>query len=145
MSHTSFISVPFKALGGWARTEGMAKFSGDNVILEYTAKTLESESRFSPTIKSVVKKTSIEFEDILDVKFKRGIFKIGAKIEIRLKSFGKLTETPSKNGKIVLRINRADFERAAEAVTGLQKKLSDFQRLPNAQSPVSLLIGDGED
>ena len=87
-----------------------------------------------------------ELEDILDIKFKKGVFKCGAKIEIRLKNFGKLAEIPNRNGKITLKIVRADFECGQEAVAKLQKDLSDFRiPLPNGQSFVSRLLDESED
>jgi hypothetical protein len=112
MSQKLFISVPFEVQTDWAQADGTASFSSVNIILQYGDKTLESGKTFSPVIKTVVKESRIELEDILDVKFKKGIFKIGAKIELRLKSFGKLAEIPNKDGKITLKINRADYEAA---------------------------------
>ena len=92
MSQKLFISIPFKMQSDWLQTDGTANFSSDNIVLEYADKTLESGKVFSPVINSVVKKSRIELEDILDVRFKKGVFKVGAKIEIRLKSFSKLAE-----------------------------------------------------
>jgi hypothetical protein len=127
----------------WSQTDGTANFFSDHIVLEYADKTLESGKAFSPVIKSVVKETRIELEDILDVRFKKGVFEVGAKIEIRLKSFSKLAEVPNKDGKITLKIDRADFQYAQEAVAKLQNDLSDFQKpLPDGQSFVGRLIDE---
>jgi hypothetical protein len=145
MPQKIFINVPFKMQPGWAQTDGTANFSSGGVILEYGEKTLEAGKTFSPVIKSVIKESRIELADILDVEFKKGVFKRGAKIEIRLKSFGKLAGIPSKDGKITLKINRADYERAREAVADLQKDLRDLQepRL-DGRSPVARLFDESE-
>lgn len=131
---------------GWSQTDGTANFYAAKIILEYAEKTLESGGAFSAVIKSIVKKFCIEFEDILDVKFATGVFKVGAKIEIRLKNFSKLAKVANQDGKITLKIDRADFERAQEAVAKLQKDLSDFQKpMSDGQSFVGRLIDESEE
>jgi len=146
MSLKSFINIPFKMQSGWSQTDGTANFSPVSIVLEYADKTLKSGKAFSPVIKSVVKESCIELEDILDVRFKKGVLKVGAKIEIRLKSFSKLAEIPNKAGKITLKIDRADFQYAQEAVAKLQTDLRDFQKpMPDGQLFVSRLIDESED
>jgi hypothetical protein len=136
----SFITVPFKLDDNFSQVSGVGKFSGAGIVLEY-------EGKLFGIIKSGVKESRIALEDVLDVKFKKGVFKRGARIEIRLKSFTKLTEVPNKDGKIILKLVRDDFERGAEAVLKLQKDLSEHQQsLPPAHTPVSrLFTGEDED
>jgi len=135
----SFTSVPFKIEDNFSQIAGVGKFSAAGIVLEY-------ESKLFGIIKSGVKESRIALDEILDVRFRKGVFKRGAKIEIRLKSFTKLAEVPNKDGKITLKTDRADFERASEAVAKLQKDLESHQQsLPNAQSPVSRLFDESED
>lgn len=134
-----FISIPFKIDDNFSQIAGVGKFSGAGIVLEY-------EGKIFGIISSGVKESRIALDDILDVKFKKGIFKRGAKIEIRLKSFTKLSEVPNKDGKIALKIERGDYEAAVEAVEKLQKDLSNSQKsLPTTQSPVSRLFDESED
>jgi hypothetical protein len=131
-----FINVPFKTESGLSQIDGMAKFSRAGVILEF-------ESKLFGIIKSGVKEFRIAADEILDVKFRKGFLKYGAKIEIRLKSFTKLSEMPNSDGKITLKIKKEDFDRAKEAVEKLQKDLSERQEhLPPAHTPVSRLFTD---
>jgi hypothetical protein len=135
----SFTSVPFKFDDNFSQIAGVAKFSPAGVVLEY-------EGRLFGIIKSGVKESRIALEDILDVKFKKGIFRVGARIEIRLKSFTKLSEVPNRDGKITLKLTRDDFERGQEAVLQLQKDLTEHQQsLPPAHTPVSRLFDESED
>lgn len=146
MSQMQFIAVPFVFDGSFSQIAGVAKFSPDGIALKYVDKLVEPKGVFSAVVKNVVKKSSSEIDEILDVKFKKGIFKIGARIEIRLKIFDKLGEIPNRNGKIILKINRADFECAEKAVADLLHIMrNDFHvALPNAQSPVSRLFDEDE-
>ena len=139
MSNLGFISIPFKMDDNLSQIAGVAKFSPAGIVLEY-------EGKLFGIIKSGVKESRIAADDILDVKFRKGLFKRRARVEIRLKSFTKLSEMPNKDGKISLKIARDDFERAAEAVAKLQKDLTELQvSLPPAQTPVSRLFDDSED
>ncbi|MDQ3749443.1 MAG: hypothetical protein M3367_10610 [Acidobacteriota bacterium] len=136
MSKTNFISVPFKIDDNFTQIAGVGKFSAAGIVLEY-------EGKLFGIIKSGVKESRIALDEILDVKFRKGVLKHGAKIEIRLESFTKLSELPNKDGKITLKLARDDFERAAEAVAKLQKNLNEHQEsLPPPQTPVSRLFGD---
>ncbi len=133
-----FISVPFKIDDNFSQIAGVGKFSSAGVVLEY-------EGKLFGIIKSGVKESRIALDDILDIKFRKGVFKRGTKIEIRLKSVAKLSEMPNKDGKISLKISRSDFERAEEGVTKLQKDLSEYQEsLPPTHTPVSRLF-DGDE
>ncbi len=136
MSKTNFISVPFKIDDNFTQIAGVGKFSQAGIVLEY-------EGKLFGIIKSGVKESRIALDEILDVKFRKGVLKRGAKIEIRLESFTKLSELPNKDGKLTLKLARDDFERAAEAVAKLQKNLNEHREsLPPPQTPVSRLFSD---
>lgn len=136
---TGFSSVPFKIDDNFSQIAGIAKFSGAGIVLEY-------EGKIFGIIKSGVKESRLALEEILDIKFRRGVFKRAAKIEIRLKSFTKLSEVPNRDGKIMLKISRDDHERAAEAVSKLQKDLAEHrENLPPAHTPVTRLFTDEDD
>ena len=132
----NFTSVPFKIDDNFTQIAGVGKFSPAGVVLEY-------EGKIFGIIKSGVKEARIALDEILDVKFKKGLFKRGAKIEIRLKSFSQLSEFPNKDGKIVLKISRDDFERGEEAIAKLQKDLTvRKESLPPTHTPVSRLFDE---
>lgn len=136
---TNFISVPFKAESGLSQIDGMGKFSPAGIVLEF-------ESKLFGLIKNGVQEARLPLADILDVKFRKGVFKRGAKIEIRLKSFTQLAELPNKDGKLILKIARDDYERAQEAVEKLQKaQTEERESLPPAHTPVSRLFDESED
>ena len=136
---TNFISVPFKTESGLSQIDGMGKFSAAGVVLEF-------ESKLFGIIKDGVKEARIAVNEILDVKFRKGFLKYGAKIEIRLKDFTQLSKLPNKDGKITLKIKKDDFERAREAVAKLQKDLTEHREsLPPAQTPVSRLFDESEE
>jgi hypothetical protein len=134
----SFTSVPFKteSAHGFKTVNGVAKFSSAGVVLEF-------ESKLLGLIGSGVKEVKIRTDEILDIKFRKGIFKHGAKIEIRTKTFSKLAELPNNDGKLTLKLERDDFERGHGAVEQLQKDLKEHEAsLPPAQTPVSSLFAD---
>lgn len=134
----NFISIPFKTESGLSQIDGMGKFSPAGIVLEF-------ESKLFGLIKNGVKEVRLPLAEILDVKFRKGLFKYGAKIEIRLNSFTQLSELPSKDGKIILKIVRDDFERAQEAVARLQKDMTEqIEALPPTHTPVSRLFDDTE-
>jgi hypothetical protein len=133
-----FITVPFKADDGLSQIDGMGKFSSAGVVLEF-------ESKLFGIIKSGVKENRIAVDEILDVKFRKGFFKLGARIQLRLKSFARMSEFPNKDGKITLKIKREDFNRAEEAVVRLQREMDDLvQSLPPAPPPASRLFDESE-
>jgi hypothetical protein len=134
----NFISVPFKAESGLSQYDGMGKFSPAGIVLEF-------ESKFLGMIKSGVQENRIAADEILDIKFRKGFYRFGAKIEIRLKNFTKLAELPSKDGKVTLKIKREDFELARQAVERLQKAMIEHQaNLPPAHTPISVLFDESE-
>ncbi|HEY8561183.1 MAG TPA: hypothetical protein VIL74_12480 [Pyrinomonadaceae bacterium] len=134
----NFISVPFKAESGLSQYDGMGKFSPAGIVIEF-------ESKFLGMIKSGVQESRIATDEILDIKFRKGFFRLGAKIEIRLKNFAKLAELPSHDGKLTLKIKRQDFALAQQAVERLQKAMLEQQaNLPPAHTPVSVLFDESE-
>jgi hypothetical protein len=135
----NFTSIPFKTESGLSSVNGVAKFSGAGVILEF-------ESKLFGILPGGVKEVRLPIEDILDVKFRKGFLKRGAKIEIRTKTFAKLAELPNKDGKLTLKLVADDFDRAKDAVERLQKDLAEYTaELPPPHSPVSELFDSSED
>lgn len=135
----SFTSIPFKIEGmhgGFSQVEGIGKFSSAGIVLEF-------EAKIFGIMKTGVKEVRIPLAEILDVKFKKGFLKYGAKIEIRLKSFAKLNELPSKDGKVQLQIHRDDHSMAENVVKEIQNHLENFVRnLPPQQVLVKELFDD---
>ncbi len=134
----NFISVPFKteSAHGLSTVNGVAKFSAAGIVLEF-------ESKWFGVIGGGVKEVRLPLAEILDIKFKKGVLRRGAKIEVRTKSFATLAALPNDNGKLVLKISRDDFERgqaAAEQTDKLIKQLAES--LPPPQTPVSQLFED---
>lgn len=117
---------------------GVAKFSSAGVVLEF-------ESKVIGMLPVGVKEARLPIEEILDVKFKKGIFKRGAKIEIRTKSLSTLSELPNSDGKLKLEIQAEDFERARDAVEKLEQDIaSHAASLLPAHTPVSVLFDESE-
>ena len=135
-----FISVPFKIDDNFSQVAGVGKFSPAGVVLEF-------ESKLFGIIGGGVKEVRLAKDEILDVKFRKGLFRHGAKIEIRTKTFAKLAELPSDDGKLTLKLVRDDFERGREAVEQLQKDLAEHaETLPPPRTPVSeLFLEESED
>ena len=133
-----FTSVPFKTetAHGLSQINGVAKFSPAGIVLEF-------ESKLFGVIAGGVKEVRIPIGELLDVKFRKGLFKRGAKIEIRTKTFAVLAALPNDNGKVTLKLVRDDFERAESAVAQMQKDMTGHaDQLPPAQTPVSSLFED---
>lgn len=132
----NFTSVPFKTESGLSSINGMAKFSAAGIVLEF-------ESKLFGLISDGVKEVRLALPDILDVKFRKGFFRRGAKIEIRATTFTKLAELPNKDGKLTLKLVPADFDRAKGAVEELQRDMSETDAaMPPVQTPVSQLFDD---
>lgn len=118
---------------------GIAKFSSAGVVLEF-------ESKLFGLISNGVKEARLALPDILDIKFRKGILKRGTKIEIRATSFIKLNEMPHNEGKVVLKLEAADFERGREAVERLQKEMAIRSgELPPTHTPLSVVFDESED
>ena len=137
----SFTSLPFKTktASGFSHVNGMAKFSSAGVVLEF-------ESKLLGLISAGVKEARLPIGEIRSVKFRKGLAKYGAKIEIRLNNFLMLKDVPSKDGKITLSIEKDDFETAREVVARLQEDLSEYATsLPPPRTSVASLIDGSED
>lgn len=137
----NFTSVPFKTATahGLSSINGVAKFSSAGIVLEF-------ESKLFGIIGGGVKEVQLHKDDILDVKFRKGVFKRLAKIVIRTKTVTKLAELPSSDGKLTLNLARDDFERARDAVAQLQKDMTEHTTsLPPTHTPVSVLFDESED
>ena len=134
-----FTSVAFKMDDGMTQIAGISKFSSAGIIIEF-------ESKLFGIINNGVKEVRIALNEILDVKFKKGVFKVGAKIEVRLNTFAKLSELPNKNGRLILKVVREDFEEAEKAAAKLQKDVQNLQlSLSEEQTPVRRLFDESED
>lgn len=134
----TFTTVPFKteSAHGFRTVNGIAKFSSAGIVLEF-------ESKLFGLIGDGVKEVRIKKEDILDVKFRKGLFKRGAKIEIRTTTVTKLVELPNQDGKLTLKLIRDDFDRGQAAVEQLQKDLAAHAgSLPPPHTPISSLFAD---
>lgn len=133
-----FTTVPFKteSAHGLSQVNGIAKFSSAGIVLEF-------ESKLFGVIAGGVKEVRLPKDEILDIKFRKGVFKRSAKIEIRTTTFAKLSELPNNDGKLTLKLVRDDIERGQAAVDQLQKDLARHaESLPPPQTPVSQLFGD---
>ncbi len=137
MQH-GYTSVPFKTESGHGITtvNGVAKFSPAGIVLEFEAKLL---GLFGGGVKEV----RLPLAEILDVKFRKGVFKRGSKIEVRTRTLAAISEIPNSEGKLILKLVRDDFERGKMAVEQLQNDLAGHQEsLPPPQTPVSQLFND---
>ena len=135
----SFTSVPFKTENGMSSVNGVAKFSSAGIVLEF-------ESKLFGLISTGVKEARLPIAELHDFKFKKGVMKRGAKIEIRLNSFAKLTEVPNQEGKIVLKLFPDDFERARDAVVRIEKEMAAHSAsLPPPHPPLRSLFDESED
>jgi hypothetical protein len=135
----NFTSIPFKTESGLSQINGIGKFSSAGIVLEF-------EKKLFGIVSHGVKEIRLPLEELLDVKFRKGFLKRGARIEIRLNSYAQLTELPNRDGKVTLKIQRDDFESARNAVANLEKDLAAHrQSLPPTQTPVSRLFEDDAD
>ena len=107
---------------------------------------LEFESKVLGMLPIGVKEARLPIDEILDVKFKKGIFKRGSKIEIRTKSLLTLSELPNSDGKLKLELQAADFERARDVVEALNKEMAQHTAsLPPPHTPIASLFDGSED
>ena len=134
----SFTSVPFKTESGLSQVNGVAKFSSAGVVLEFEAKILG-------LISKGIKEVRISTGEIHDVKFKKGVFKRVAKIEIRTKSLAALAGLPNKKGKIILKLGNDDIERGRDAVDKLQRDMAEDAAAMPPQTPMRALFDGSED
>ena len=107
---SGYISVPFKSEGGGIKEyNGIAKFSSAGIIFEF-------EAKYLGLFGSEVKEVRVGLDEILTLRFRKGIFKFFAQIQLRLKNFTKISELPNESGKVKLKIKREDFDLAKDAV-----------------------------
>ena len=133
-----FITIPFKteSAHGLAKVNGVAKFSAAGIILDF-------ESKLLGLIGVGVKEVRVPLAEILDIRFRKGVFKHGAKIVIRMRTFAKLAELPNNDGKLILKLARDDFELGQSAVEQLQKDLAgQNESLASQQTPIGQLFQD---
>lgn len=146
-----FISVPFKASSpnGFLEYNGIAKFSSAGIVVEF-------ESKVLGLIGGEVKEVRIALDEILNIKFRQGLFKFFAQIKISLQNFTKVSELPNHGGKVKLKIKREDFELAEKAVEQILLLMNDInlrtlppendslEQLPPMHTPVSRLFDESE-
>jgi len=138
MQPQGFISVPFKteSANGLTSYNGVAKFSSAGIVLEF-------ESKILGMIPGGVKEVRLPIAEILDIRFKKGLFRIGAKIVIRTRTFAVLAAMPNKDGRVSLKLIREDFELGKNAVEQIQKELASYSaELPPPRTPVGELFQD---
>lgn len=137
----NFTSIPFKSekYHGLSEVNGFAKFSSAGIVLEFETKALG-------LVSLGVEEGRISIQDILDIKFKKGVFKRSAKIEIRTRSLAAMAGLPNDSGKLILKIKAEDFESGQDAVTKLQRDMTEHAAsLPPTHTPVSVLFDESED
>lgn len=136
----TFTSIPFKTntSSGFTSVNGVAKFSPAGIVLEF-------ESKLLGLISEGIKEARLAIEDILDVRFRKGFLRSGAKIEIRLRSLIGMEALPISDGKITLKIERIDHARAAAAVRDLSTAMAEYAAsVPPPSPPAASLFGEGE-
>jgi hypothetical protein len=138
MQPQGFTSVPFKTESSHGLTSynGVAKFSPAGIVLEF-------ESKILGMIPGGVKEVRLPIAEILDIKFKKGLLKLGSKIVIRTRTFAVLSAMPNDNGRVTLKLIREDFELGKNAVEQIQKEMAGYAaELPPPRTPVGDLFQD---
>lgn len=134
-----FIGVPFKiegAHGGFSSVDGMAKVSAAGIVLEFEAKVFG-------IMKTGIKEVRVHIKEIERLKFKKGWFK--TTLEIWLNNFQTLSEIPTNQGRIVLKIAKEDRVTMQQAVEILEKSIKEYkEELPPVHTPVSRLFDEDE-
>lgn len=107
----NLLTVPFKAESpnGVVYYNGIAKFSFAGIVIEY-------ESKVLGLVGGEVREVRVALDEIFDIRFRKGIYKFFAQIQLRLKNYQKISRLPNSNGKIKLKIKREDYELAEKAV-----------------------------
>jgi len=137
----NFTSIPFKTskYQGLAEVNGFAKFSTAGIVLEF-------ESKLLGLVSTGVEEARIPIAQILDVKFKKGVFKRGSKIEIRTRSLAAMEGIPNEGGKITLKLKFEDFERGRMAAERMQKDIDGYvESLPPPHVSIASIIDGSED
>ena len=132
-----FNIVPFKVDSehGMSECQGLAKFSPAGIVLEF-------EEEFLGMVKAGgVREARIPITDVLDLQFTKGFLGYFRKIIIRFKNLGAIAGLPSKNGRLKMKVARADHAAAERAVEEMQRILNGpDHELPPAT--VRQLFGD---
>ncbi|MBX3265656.1 MAG: hypothetical protein KF831_03030 [Acidobacteria bacterium] len=135
-----FSSVPFKTETnhGLTSVNGIAKFSSAGVVLEF-------EAKLFGIIGGGVKEVRLPIAEIMDVRFRKGFFKHGAKIVIRTQTMAALAELPNQDGKLTLKLAKDDWERGRAAVEELERSLGEYRaELPPAHTPLSQVFAESD-
>ncbi len=139
-----FISISFKIEGessGFTHAEGVAKFSPAGIVLEF-------ETKFLGLMKTGYKDIRIPRSEIMDVKLKGGMFNtkierlFSNRIELRLNNYLTMSEIPNQKGRVIMKIQRQDWERAKTALALLEDQPEEEQMPPLG---VRALFGDEAD
>lgn len=139
-----FISISFKIEGessGFTHAEGVAKFSPAGIVLEF-------ETKFLGLMKTGYKDIRIARSEIMDVKLKGGMFNtklerlFSNRIELRLNNYLTMSEIPNQKGRVIMKIQRQDWERAKTALALLEDQHEEEQMPPLG---VRALFGDEAD
>ncbi|HSK74300.1 MAG TPA: hypothetical protein VK892_21550, partial [Pyrinomonadaceae bacterium] len=124
------------AHGGFSSVDGMAKISAAGIVLEFEAKVFG-------IMKTGIKEVRVPVREIERLKFKKSWFK--TTLEIWLNNFQTLSEIPSKDGRIILKIAKEDREAAEQSAQLLEKSFSEYkEELPPPHTPVSRLFKEDE-
>ena len=107
----NLITVPFSAdsPNGMMHYNGIAKFSFAGIVIEF-------ESKVLGLVGGEIKEVKVSLDEILDIRFRKGIYKLFAQIQFRLKNYHKIRQLPNSDGKIKLNIKRQDYDFARQAV-----------------------------
>ena len=136
----NFTSIPFSTEGthGLAKVNGVAKFSPAGIVIEF-------ETKWLGLVSGGVEEVRLPIGEILDIKFRKGFLKRGAKIEIRMKTFGAFAALPHHDGKLILKLVRDDVERAETAVSTLVQDMAEYAAsLPPPNPPLRSLFDESE-
>lgn len=136
--NSGYTSIPFKTESdsGMSSVSGIAKFSAAGIVFEFEKKIL---GLFGVGLKEV----KLPLHQILDIKIKRGFFRLSAKVEIKVKDLAAIAELPINGGKLVFKISREDFEQCQQAINNLTNTVADYNKnLPPVHTPVSRLFDD---
>jgi hypothetical protein len=122
ITKSQLVNVPFNASSANGMTEyhGIAKFSPAGIVFEF-------ESKLLGLVGGDVKEVRVALEEIFDIRFRKGIYKFFAQIQLRLKNYTKISQLPNESGKVKLNIKREDYDLARAAVEQTLRCLSGNQ------------------
>lgn len=135
-----FSSVPFKTETnhGLTSVNGIAKFSSAGVVLEF-------EAKLFGIIGGGVKEVRLPMAEIMDIRFRNGFMKRGAKIVIRTQTMAALAELPNQDGKLTLKLAKEDWERGRAAVEELERNLGEYRAaLPPSHTRLSQVFAESD-